>query len=115
MRGGRFRRFALQPFSRDAANTWGKNLSSSLARYESDIATADAEVVQFTACQAAEFRNCFAVTAPVVVRAYEVHFNLPFELLLVILDPCRIDTLLLQICAALVLQGSNAIYAWLND
>ena len=46
---------------------------------ERNVAAVDAEVVQFARGQLAEFGNGLAVTAPVVVRADEVHFGLPLE------------------------------------
>jgi hypothetical protein len=46
---------------------------------ERNVAAVDAKVVQFAGREPAEFGNGLAVTAPVVVRADEVHFGLPFE------------------------------------
>ena len=48
---------------------------------ERDVGAADAEIVQFARRQLAKFGNGLAVTAPIVVRADEVHFGLPFETL----------------------------------
>ena len=50
-----------------------------LAGDERDVGAVDAEIVQFAGGQLAEFSNRFTVAAPVVVRAYEVHFRLPLK------------------------------------
>lgn len=44
-----------------------------LASYEVNVGAADAEVIQFTVAQAAQFGNGFPVTAPVAVIADQVH------------------------------------------
>lgn len=48
---------------------------SGLLRNESDVTAGDAEVVQFTCGQAVQFRDCVTITAPVIVRADQVHFT----------------------------------------
>ena len=51
-----------------------------LARYERDIATGDAQIVEFTVRQAAQLTHGLAVAAPVAVVADQVHFRARFLL-----------------------------------
>ncbi len=57
-------------------------LLNGLAGNVGDIATTDAEVVQFAVAHAAEFIAGLAILAPVIERASEVHDPDPFEVIL---------------------------------
>ena len=46
-----------------------------LARHKRDVATGDAQIVEFTVRQAAQLTHGFAVAAPVAVVADQVHFR----------------------------------------
>ncbi len=60
-------------------DVWTELVGRGATCYKWYVRTVDAEIAKFARCQAAEFGNGFAVTAPVVVRAYEVHSVVPLK------------------------------------